>query len=144
MVLWNQNKEGLQKDHLTTEMRGMIISDLVTRKLPLETEEENSGPWWGLNVPTGRNMIGAFSLFLTPRWGDLKNIIIDFSKRGRWQWAGLGGEREREKHGCERQTSIGCLPSPDGTNRQPRFVLWLGMEPAIFRRIGWCSNQLSP
>ena len=42
-------------------------------------------------------------------------------------------KREREKHQCERETSIGCLSY---TPRQ-------GIEPATFWCMGWCSNQLS-
>ena len=33
---------------------------------------------------------------------------------------------------------------PDwGLNLQPRYVPWLGIEPATFWCMGWCSNQLS-
>ena len=42
-------------------------------------------------------------------------------------------EREKEKHWCERETSIGCLP----------YVLWLGIKPPTCWCAGWCSNQLS-
>ena len=56
----------------------------------------------------------------------LEDMFTDFRERGR--------EREREKHRCERETSIGCLP----------FVFQLGIEPTSFLCTeGWHSNQLS-
>ena len=43
------------------------------------------------------------------------------------------GDGGRGKHWFERETSIGCLS----------YILWLGIEPAAFWCMGWCSNQLS-
>ena len=66
-------------------------------------------------------------------------ILFIFSKRGR------KGEREGEKHWCERETLISCLlHTPNwGPGLQPRHVPWLGIETTTFWCIGWCSNQLS-
>ena len=56
-------------------------------------------------------------------------MVIDFRDRGR--------EKKREKHWCERETSIGCL----------FLVPWQRIRPgcalAIFPSVGWCSNHLS-
>ena len=51
-----------------------------------------------------------------------------FRERGR------EGEREGEKHPCERETSISCLShTPNwGPGLQPRHVPWLGIEPVTF------------
>ena len=65
----------------------------------------------------------------------LKNLffIVYFRERGR------EGEREGEKHWCERETSIGCLLyAPDWEpNLQPRHVPWLGIELATFLSARW-------
>ena len=55
-------------------------------------------------------------------------MLIDFRKRGR------EGEREGEKHRCERETSINCLSCT--WPEQPRHVPWLGIEPR-----GWWMLQ---
>ena len=55
-------------------------------------------------------------------------------------------EREREKHQCERETSMGFSHMcPDqGSNSQPRHVPWPGIECTTFWCTGrWCSNELS-
>ena len=50
-----------------------------------------------------------------------------FRERGR------EGEREGEKHRCERDTLIGsCTHSDWGPNLQPRYVPWLGIISATF------------
>ena len=61
--------------------------------------------------------------------------LFTFSKRGR------EGEREGEKHQCERDTSIGYLShNPNwGPSPQPRHVPWSGIEPATFWFTGWHS-----
>ena len=62
-------------------------------------------------------------------------MFIDFRERG----------RER-KHWCERERSIGCnlyIPWLERSNLQPRYGPWLGIKPANFWCMGWCSNQLS-
>ena len=48
-------------------------------------------------------------------------------------------EREREKYGCKRETWIGCSHThPDwGSNQQPSYVPYLGIEPANF----WCTGK---
>ena len=68
--------------------------------------------------------------------------------------------REREKHWCKREASIGCLQyacpncilhtwtrshtCPDkGPNLHPRNVPWPGIKPANFLILGQCSNQMS-
>ena len=45
----------------------------------------------------------------------------------------LEREEGREKHRCERETSIGCLP----------YMPWLGIRPTTFWCTLWFSNQLS-
>ena len=54
-------------------------------------------------------------------------------------------ERERERHQCERETSIICFPHALdwGQNPQPTRVPWSGIEPATFWCTGRCSNHLS-
>ena len=54
-----------------------------------------------------------------------KDIFIDFRERKK--------EREREKHWCERETSIDCFP----------YTPRLGIKPATFWCTGWRPNQLS-
>ena len=50
---------------------------------------------------------------------------------------GIGGEREKHE-------SVASHMRPNRTsNPQPRYVPWLGIEPAHFWCMGWCSNQPS-
>ena len=53
--------------------------------------------------------------------------------------SGREGEKEGEKHQCEREISIGCLSYTPwlGLNLQPRCVPWLGNEWATFCFAGW-------
>ena len=55
-------------------------------------------------------------------------------------------ERERERDGDVREkhqlVASHSLPK-QGLNPQPRYVPWLGIEPAAFWCTQWCSNQLS-
>ena len=51
-------------------------------------------------------------------------------------------DREREKHWCKRETSIGDLPFW-ASNLQPRHVHWPGFKPKAFWCVRQCSNQLS-
>ena len=57
-----------------------------------------------------------------------KNYSFIFRERGR------EGDREGEKHRCERNIHQGCLLYPDlqGPNTQPSPAPWLGMEPVTF------------
>ena len=66
---------------------------------------------------------------------------------------------QRERKGereilCERENCISCHPEEDqtsnlcmrpnqGSNPQPRYVPWPGIEPATFWCMGRCSNQLN-
>ena len=55
-------------------------------------------------------------------------------------------ERVRERHidTREKHQSVASFMHLDqGLNLQPRFVPWLGFEPATFWCMGWCSNQQS-
>ena len=55
--------------------------------------------------------------------------------------------REREKHWCERETSIGFFPyMPDqGPNMQPRYVPWPGMNPKPFgAQVKFSANSPLP
>ena len=36
-----------------------------------------------------------------------------------------------------------CVHPDQESHPQPRYVLWLRIEPAVFWCMGWCSNQLS-
>ena len=53
---------------------------------------------------------------------------------------------EKEKHQCERETSIGCLllymPLPV-IKPTPRYVPWPGIEPTTFWYTGQHPDQLS-
>ena len=53
------------------------------------------------------------------------------------------GERESEKHWCERETSISCFSyaSCPGLNPQSRHVPWPGSKPVTFWFMGPCSNH---
>ena len=63
-------------------------------------------------------------------------MLIDFTERGR------EGEKEGEKHECEKHRSVASHTCPDqGPNLQPRHVPWLGTEPTTFQSTGWCSNN---
>ena len=56
----------------------------------------------------------------------------------------MGGEGGRERHWCEKHRSVASLTLADlETNPQPRWVSWMGIEPATFSWMGWCSNQLT-
>ena len=75
------------------------------------------------------NIMSVISFFDNPHWRicSLKN------------WFERERKREREKHQCERETSICCLqymPDP-GLNLQPMCVLWLGIELTTF----WCLDN---
>ena len=59
------------------------------------------------------------------------SLILD--KKEKW-----GREREREKH----QLVASCTCPNQGSNPQPRYVLWWRTEPTTFWCMGWCSNQL--
>ena len=52
---------------------------------------------------------------------------------------GRGGERE----GKETWSVASYTRSNQGSNPQPRYVPWLGIEPATFWCMGQCANQLS-
>ena len=63
-------------------------------------------------------------------------LIFFFKERER---GGVGREREREKH-----RSVASRMHPDqGSNPQPTYMPWPGIEPAPFQCTGWWSNQLS-
>ena len=72
----------------------------------------------------------SFFYFLT--WG---HFFIAFRER----------ERERETSMWERNINwlASCTHPDRGLNPQPGHVPWLGTEPATFRSMGQCSNQLS-
>ena len=53
---------------------------------------------------------------------------------------GREGERQEEKHQCEREASVGCLShSPNQGPTQPRHVPWPGIELATL----WFASQHS-
>ena len=71
-------------------------------------------------------------------WFFLRFHLFIFRERGR------EGEREGEKHWCER--SIHCLVAscthPSwGSNLQPRHVPWPGIEPVTFHFARWCPTH---
>ena len=88
----------------------------------------------------------------------LEDMLIDLRERESAQ------AHEREKHRCERETwkkgrkrekernsnmkekhgSVASLHIPhQGSNPQPKYVPWLGMEPTTFWCTGRHSNQLN-
>ena len=70
-------------------------------------------------------------LFLLNPFTFLKNLhpriyllILEGEERG----------EEREKHQCDREVSMSCLPyePQPGAKPAPRYVPWLGLEPTTF------------
>ena len=66
-------------------------------------------------------------------------FIFIFEFRGR----GRAGEREGEKHWCEKYWLVASHMYPkSGLNLQPRHVPWLGIEPVTFQFLGQCPTKL--
>ena len=68
------------------------------------------------------------------------DMFIDFRERE----GGREREREKERDVRDKHQSVASPKCPDqGSNLQPRYVLWPGIIPAIFWCTGQCSNQVS-
>ena len=86
-----------------------------------------------LDKKKGKGICKSFCLSLFKK----KKDLFIFRERGK------EGEREREKHWCERATSTSCLlHTPNwGPALQPSHVSWLGIEPATFGFGEWCLTH---
>ena len=73
-----------------------------------------------------------------------KDMFIDFRERGKGR-QGVGVGREREKHGCERETSIAsCMHPSWGPYPQPRYVPRPGIKPTDFSVCGMTLQPTEP
>ena len=81
--------------------------------------------WANQNLPLDFFELSLDSFFFLK--SSPEDMLINFRKRGQ-------GKKEREKHPCERETPISCLPHmPNlGLKLQPRYVTWWGIEPTTF------------
>ena len=55
----------------------------------------------------------------------------------------IEGEKETSMWERDIKSAASCVRLNRGSNSQPRFVPWPGIEPITFWCTGWCSNQLS-
>ena len=61
-----------------------------------------------------------------------------------WAFGGATESRERWRREKLNETSVASYTYPNwGSNLQPRYVPWPGIESATFWCMGRCSNQLS-
>ena len=88
--------------------------------------------------------------FLPPSLLPSLSLSLLIFSRGNYAFIDLrewkGGERERERNIRVRHKYqlVASYTRPNGgSNLKPRYVPWLGLEPASFCCMGWYANQLS-